>query len=33
MPVERSTMEKRSSRVMSLGREVAVEVEVCSWAE
>jgi hypothetical protein len=33
MPVERRTMEKSSSRVMSVGSGDAEKAEVCSWAE
>jgi hypothetical protein len=33
MPVESRTMEKRSSRVMSVGRGVDENADVCSCAE
>lgn len=33
MPVERRTMESRSSRVMSVGSGEEENAVVCSWAE
>jgi hypothetical protein len=33
IPVERRTMEKSSSRVMSVGSGLAAKAVVCSWAE